>query len=262
MWFHTDGCSDVLVSVYPVATLTGKQLQLSVSPEKQLLLVLVAHLVETADQLVLIGVGLEVDLAVVVVVVDGDGFVVVEVVVLVLLLGLVVATKSHVSSWGSHPQKHPGSSRVRQPFTLVVPSVTTNADSDKGRRPERAPMPEDASLDEFLGGDGEEADVESGDSDTQSASSDDAANGDRETAGRAEQGDTETGAPETGGGATDDPDTDDEIDDEGVSPETVEPATATAAWSPDGESCAACGTVVAYRWQGEPGLVCPDCKEW
>ena len=47
-----------------------------------------------------------------------------------------------------------------------------------------------------------------------------------------------------------------------VSPDSVEPAATTAAWSPDGEPCRACGASVSYRWQGEDGLVCPDCKEW
>lgn len=47
-----------------------------------------------------------------------------------------------------------------------------------------------------------------------------------------------------------------------VPPSTVDPATSTAAWSPDGDACIVCDTVVHLRWESETGLVCPDCKEW
>jgi hypothetical protein len=44
--------------------------------------------------------------------------------------------------------------------------------------------------------------------------------------------------------------------------EAVEPAVSTSAWDPEGGACVACGGTVGRRWQGESGLVCPDCKEW
>jgi hypothetical protein len=56
--------------------------------------------------------------------------------------------------------------------------------------------------------------------------------------------------------------TDPETVDGRVPPATVEPATVTASWSPDGAACDDCGSVVPYRWEGDGGLVCPDCKEW
>ena len=44
--------------------------------------------------------------------------------------------------------------------------------------------------------------------------------------------------------------------------DAVEPAVSTYAFSPDGASCAACGTVVQKRWRDDGELVCPDCKRW
>lgn len=36
----------------------------------------------------------------------------------------------------------------------------------------------------------------------------------------------------------------------------------TYTWSPDGESCEACGAVVGRRWRDSDGLVCEACKSW
>jgi len=39
-------------------------------------------------------------------------------------------------------------------------------------------------------------------------------------------------------------------------------AAATATWTPDGEACEACGSVVERRWHDDGTLVCAGCKEW
>jgi hypothetical protein len=54
----------------------------------------------------------------------------------------------------------------------------------------------------------------------------------------------------------------DEADAGGPDTDAVAPATATATWSPDGATCAACGDVVERRWRDGEALVCADCKEW
>lgn len=77
-----------------------------------------------------------------------------------------------------------------------------------------------------------------------------------------ESDDAETTASEEAVPAEDDGGTADEDDEGRVQPNAVDPATSTAAWSADGAACEECGTVVALRWQGEAGLVCPECKEW
>ncbi|WP_336328077.1 DUF7573 domain-containing protein [Halovenus sp. HT40] len=62
----------------------------------------------------------------------------------------------------------------------------------------------------------------------------------------------------------DDPKTDDSEPTDGDEPAstTVDPAVATAAVSPDGAPCEACGTAVPRRWHDDGQYVCPDCKEW
>jgi hypothetical protein len=70
------------------------------------------------------------------------------------------------------------------------------------------------------------------------------------------------------GDGTDDGSDADATDDGGTDPDptptagaSTEPV-ATAAWTPDGEACADCGTVVAFRWRDDESLVCEECKEW
>jgi hypothetical protein len=82
---------------------------------------------------------------------------------------------------------------------------------------------DDASLDDFVGGDG---------------NSDDATTPDDETGVADDDGVTN---PPTDG---------------------VEPTTTTATWSPTGAACADCGTVVERRWRDDERFVCVDCKEW
>jgi len=83
-------------------------------------------------------------------------------------------------------------------------------------------MSEDASLDDFLGG--------------ESSKQSEAADADASTGGT-------------------------EPTDETTSPDG-EPATTTYAWSGDGAACGACGETVEQRWQQDGGLVCIDCKDW
>lgn len=119
-------------------------------------------------------------------------------------------------------------------------------------------MTDDASLTDFL--EGSESD-EGGDGDETDEQADGPATGggprDRDGT---DDGDDNAATDDAGDGSADD--TDPENEDVRVPPETVEPATVTAAWSPDGVACDDCGSVVVYRWTGEVGLVCPDCKEW
>lgn len=49
---------------------------------------------------------------------------------------------------------------------------------------------------------------------------------------------------------------------DGTPDESADSPTVTAAWSPDGARCAACGERVAWRWGAEADLVCRDCKDW
>ncbi len=87
-------------------------------------------------------------------------------------------------------------------------------------------MPDDASLDDFLGAGGESDDRDEG-ADAAGAEGDDH------------------------GDATPDPPSD-----------AVAPATATATWTPGGAACADCGDVVERRWRDGDAFVCSACKEW
>lgn len=41
-----------------------------------------------------------------------------------------------------------------------------------------------------------------------------------------------------------------------------EDPTVTAAWSPGGGTCEACGESAEWRWREGGRLVCPGCKDW
>jgi len=114
-------------------------------------------------------------------------------------------------------------------------------------------MTRDASLDEFLGGGGEESeDEESGDEE----SVDEGAA--TEPPNPVDAAEEPADAP---GG--DEPPADAEGDEAPpLAPAAVDPARSTYDWSPEGAECAACGATVEARWRDEPGLVCADCKEW
>jgi hypothetical protein len=103
-------------------------------------------------------------------------------------------------------------------------------------------MGEDASLDEFLGGDG----AGGGGADGEAAAGEAPVDDDGADA----EGDGDTGTtPEADGEPP-------------LAPDAVDPATTTYEHSPGGAPCAACGVTVTERWQDAPGMVCPDCKEW
>jgi hypothetical protein len=103
---------------------------------------------------------------------------------------------------------------------------------------------EDASLDEFLGGDtGEE---------------DDAATEENAGATARDEGSSETEfeAP-------------DSAEDEAIAATKptsrtteVEPARSTMVFAPDGAPCETCEAVVQRRWRAEDGLYCANCLEW
>lgn len=80
------------------------------------------------------------------------------------------------------------------------------------------------------------------------------------------EGDDETGDPETGVSGDDSTADHAETDSAAEAAESVEPASSTFAWSPEGGECADCGAAVERRWradgQKDGGLVCADCKEW
>jgi len=87
-------------------------------------------------------------------------------------------------------------------------------------------------------------------------------------------GDGQTGAgeePGTGGGSAETPGRDADAADGDAAGERdgtadrADPAPADAATSTYAVTtgpCAACDETVDRRWRDDPGLVCPDCKEW
>ena len=92
-------------------------------------------------------------------------------------------------------------------------------------------MGEDASLDDFLGGERSE-ESESADAEGPAADADDAAS----AAGTEPAAEAETA--------------------------DIPPAKTTYAWDGEGAACEACGETVERRWQQDGGLVCIECKEW
>lgn len=90
-------------------------------------------------------------------------------------------------------------------------------------------MGEDASLDQFIGGESDERSEES-------------------------TGDGATEQPAAGSGP-------DEAAGQATEPEPDEAAT-TYAWSDNGTTCERCGETVERRWQQDGRLVCPGCKDW
>lgn len=91
-------------------------------------------------------------------------------------------------------------------------------------------MERDASLEEFLGSEADDAHSDA----------------------EADEPDTETDADDTAAGSAT----------TGPGDESVEPATVTARWDPDGLTCEACGAVVERQWRDGDSFVCPSCKEW
>jgi len=98
-------------------------------------------------------------------------------------------------------------------------------------------MGEDASLDDFLGGESSE----------QSEADEEATGDDTEATVEAAESTAKTAADDTEATA--------ETDD-------VEPAATTYAWSDEGATCEACGETVERRWQQDGDLVCIECKDW
>lgn len=94
-------------------------------------------------------------------------------------------------------------------------------------------MTDDRSLDDFVRGDGDDADDAGDDADD---------TGD----------DTEMETPPS----------DAAEDDAGDAGDDPEPARAVAAFDPDGAACASCGESVSRRWDDDGALVCADCKAW
>lgn len=100
-------------------------------------------------------------------------------------------------------------------------------------------MPEDATLDDFLGGDSED---EPSEDDNEPADGD--ADSDESTA-------SDEVTPD------DSPSEDTPVDTDGVKPAAV-----TYNREPGGAACEACGDVVTERWDADGAFVCADCKEW
>jgi len=113
-------------------------------------------------------------------------------------------------------------------------------------------MPDDASLEDFLDADDQEAEP---DDDRETATSGVSAPDAVESVDGADSPDGESDATES----------DDEavpaVDDEATEQPT-DPAVATYDWTPGGAACAACGETAERRWRDEPGFVCEDCKKW
>ena len=100
-------------------------------------------------------------------------------------------------------------------------------------------MGDNASLDDFLGGESSE---QTG-----------AADGEP-TDGEQPAEQSETAADQTA--------TDTELSETEAGSDGTEPAATTYAWSDQGATCEACGETVERRWQQDGGLVCIGCKDW
>lgn len=122
---------------------------------------------------------------------------------------------------------------------------------------------DDASLDDFLGGDGATSDDDAADDATaegiEAAEGDgDDANGDDRTA---REGGDEAAASASTASTTDAADeAGAAVEDEGA--DAVEPARSTLSFSPGGGECSDCGAAVGRRWTDGDALVCRECKEW
>lgn len=130
-------------------------------------------------------------------------------------------------------------------------------------------MADDASLEDFLDADDQEADNdepettegdeqatdrvgEAVEPDTANAESSEDSDGDGQPG--------ETVAPIESDDATADDGT--ESADGVTAAQTPDPAVATYDWTPGGAACAACGETVERRWRDGPGFVCGECKDW
>ncbi|MFC6756422.1 MULTISPECIES: DUF7573 domain-containing protein [Haloarcula] len=105
-------------------------------------------------------------------------------------------------------------------------------------------MSEDASLDDFLGGESSE----------QSEADEEATGDDTEATVEAAESTAKTAADDTEATA--------ETDTETAETDDVEPAATTYAWSGEGTTCEGCGETVERRWQQDGELVCIECKDW
>lgn len=112
-------------------------------------------------------------------------------------------------------------------------------------------MTRDASLDEFLGGSGEDDESEDGERESGEGNAETAADG---ASGASEEPDGTPGEEPDGDAA--------DATDGLPAPDDVEPARSTYAWSPGGAECAACGATVTERWRDDGRQVCADCKDW
>jgi hypothetical protein len=110
-------------------------------------------------------------------------------------------------------------------------------------------MPEDRSLDEFAGGDGNGGE-----------GSPDGGGDERETGGDGADGGDADGKATTDAVEAVTADGEDPTD--AADPVDAAPATSTAAWTTDGAACDRCGESVPRRWFDDGALVCPACKEW
>jgi|GEM_PF-281121 len=118
-------------------------------------------------------------------------------------------------------------------------------------------MPEDRSLDEFVGADST-ADADEGATDDNEPPEGGA--GEASDDGEPPEGDD--GAAGDGERTVDDDSgsiRDDRPDD---STEAITPARSTATWTSGGAACTRCGTVVERRWVDDEALVCGSCMDW
>lgn len=100
------------------------------------------------------------------------------------------------------------------------------------------PCMEDASLEDFVGGGGDDP----------SGTGDDPGEGDGGPVDDAVDADASDPADDAGGPSAD--------------PTDGWTAFSTYAFDPAGAPCGACGTVADRRWRRDGDLVCPDCTRW
>ncbi|MFB6235367.1 MAG: hypothetical protein ABEH81_15150 [Halopenitus sp.] len=106
-------------------------------------------------------------------------------------------------------------------------------------------MPEDRSLDDFVGASA------SDDDDVADEASDEVADTSDESPDESAEEVAEEATDEVADEPTDEP-----------SDVAVEPPSITATWDTDGIACERCDTEVERRWKCDGDYVCADCKDW
>lgn len=118
-------------------------------------------------------------------------------------------------------------------------------------------MPEDRSLDDFVGAGASEEGEEAAAEGDEVEAVDDAESG----ADADDEADTVADEADAVTGGTDDVD-ETCVGSEADDSETADPPSITATWATDGVACERCDAEVERRWACDGDYVCADCKDW